>query len=83
MSAAMEAGDETFTRTVLKPSPPGLDYKCGCCGKTLKPDDYSTYINAELKLVITATHCNRTAQFRVYMAMGGTLFKDDVFPLGG
>jgi len=80
MTSAQEAGDNTLVRVVLKPSAPGLDYKCGCCGKRLPPSQYFTYINADLKLVLTATCCGRTAQWRVYLAMGGELFKDDRFP---
>ena len=36
MTAAQEAGDSTLVRTTLKPSPPGLDYKCSCCGESEK-----------------------------------------------
>lgn len=80
MSAAQEAGDSTLVRTTLKPSPPGLDYKCSCCGKRVPPSKYSAYVNDELKLVLTAACCGRTAQWRIYLAMGGELFKGDQFP---
>jgi hypothetical protein len=71
MSAAVAMPSQT--RVALKPSPPGLDYKCGCCGRRLGADKYHAYVNDELKLVLTATCCDRTMQWKMWLGMGGEL----------
>lgn len=64
--------------TALKTSNASLYYTCGCCGKRLTKDNYYTYINDDMKLVLTAICCGHSAQFKVWLDMGGTLFKDPV-----
>lgn len=60
----------------LKPPELALRYTCGCCGKRLKRDQYYTYVNDEMKLVLTAVCCGHSAQFKVWLDMGGVLFKE-------
>lgn len=73
MSAAMQAGDETFARAVLKPSPPSLDYHCVKCGKPIT--NWSAKIDpVSTKLHLTAKCHGETVEFVLHLGMGGKLF---------
>ena len=58
----------------LKPSPPSLDYHCARCNKPItkweaRIDPVTT------KLILTARCHGDSAEFTVYLGMGGTLFE--------
>lgn len=57
------------------PTPPSIDYTCGCCGKKIK--EWSARINPDMKLELAAECCGNRAQIILYLGIGGTLFTGD------
>ena len=76
MSAAMEAGDESFVRNIPRPAPLSLDYLCAKCGKPVT--NWEARIDPKTtKLHLIAKCHGETAEFVVFLGMAGMLFRTE------
>lgn len=76
MSAAMEAGDESFVRNIPRPEPLSLDYYCAKCGAPITK--WEARIDPKTtKLHLLAKCHGEIAEIRVFLDMRGFLFRPE------
>lgn len=78
MSAAMEAGDESFVRNISPRLPRSLDCHCAKCGKRVTDWRGTRIIDDEQQKLLLVGHCHgETVEFVVFLDIKAMLFRPE------